>query len=254
MPIRNATSSDVTAISQVFANAFYNEQLNAHLFPLRKQYPADYVRSWHQKVVEKYWSYSSVFLVSYEPTDQDNTPPLQRPIRGVSIWTYHHQSILSPWRIWRLDPRRLISPIISIYYRCLNLVFPNKAARKPSPTDPDPLTKANFYERLGPFVDKFFSEPPHRRNHWELSFLGVDPKYQGQGVASELVQMGLQRAKEEDLPAVVVAAPGLEDFYHRQAFKDLVAMASTTEDQEGKGRPNPLKERGVGGGAIIWTR
>ena len=66
--------------------------------------------------------------------------------------------------------------------------------------------------------------------------------------------MGLQRAKEEDLPAVVVAAPGLEDFYHRQAFKDLVAMASTTEDQEGKGRPNPLKERGVGGGAIIWTR
>ena len=43
--------------------------------------------------------------------------------------------------------------------------------------------------------------------------LGVDPEFQGQGVGSELVIWGLRRAETEGLPAVVVAARGVKEWY-----------------------------------------
>lgn len=82
----------------------------------------------------------------------------------------------------------------------------------------------------------------------------VHPDYQYRGHGRELVKWGLDRAKEERIPSVVVAAEGKERFYQRCGYQETVGVMSQTELVDGFGRrDNPFRERGVGGGAVIWT-
>ena len=89
------------------------------------------------------------------------------------------------------------------------------------------------------------TEPVYRKIHWELSTLGVDPTFQGLGVAKELVRWVLKKTMAEDLPVVVIGSQGTEPFYKSCGFEFLVGY--TTE-----GDGNPLS--GLLGGAIMWTR
>lgn len=151
-----------------------------------------------------------------------------------------------------------------MYHSAHRAIFPNRSVGRPSPSDPQPLRKWEFEHTIGPFCERYFTDPPHRKQRWQLDLLGVDPKQQKRGYASELVGWGLQRARDERFPAVVTMAKGLEGFYSRQGFEILVGYASTddlvVEEKDKSGQTvtrtvvNPLKQRGVGGGGIAWTR
>ena len=97
---------------------------------------------------------------------------------------------------------------------------------------------------------------PHRQKHWSLEILGVHPDYQGKGYGKELVEYGLARFArsdpEGDVPALVVAAEGKEEFYRKCGFPELVGWVSEVRDEDGN--DNELKRNGVGGGAVLWTR
>ena len=56
----------------------------------------------------------------------------------------------------------------------------------------------------------------------------------------------MDRAREEDVPAAVMAAKGKETFYNRCGFTELVGWATDGVD-------NPLNGR-IGGGAIMFTK
>ncbi|RMZ89220.1 hypothetical protein DV736_g3557, partial [Chaetothyriales sp. CBS 134916] len=283
MPLRLAQHSDILPMSQVLARAFHDEELHAYFFPGRNDFPHDYFRAWRQQISQKWWNWNYVVVVGYEYglhgaasenslSDYDipdlepdaNLPQTmkgraqpkiaQQTIKGVAIWALTQSPFRSPWRISWWEPRRLVAPLLTTYNRMYNLLFCNRAMREPSASDPHPLTKWNFLGRISPFSRDFFMEPEYRRSHWELSMLGVDPEFQRQGVGTELVKWGVQRAQIEALPAVVVAASGLEGWYQKKGFKDIVGYCSLSDDQEGKGRKNPLMERGIGGGAVMWTR
>jgi predicted N-acetyltransferase YhbS len=96
-----------------------------------------------------------------------------------------------------------------------------------------------------------FYNHPDRRQYWELLTLGVHPDHQRRGIGRELAAWGLERAREEGVLAVVCAAKGLEAFYQSCGFVDMVGSVSEAEVE---GLVNPLKERGIGGGAVLWTR
>lgn len=126
------------------------------------------------------------------------------------------------------------------------------------------MRKWDFGATIGPFVEHFYTEPDYRRNHWQLDLLGVYPKHQGQGFGSELIAWGLHRAKQDKLPAVVIMADGLENFYRKQGFEILVGYAyekdlvvdERQKDGSYKQRlvTNPLRQRRIGGGGIAWTK
>lgn len=117
---------------------------------------------------------------------------------------------------------------------------------------------------MGPFGQHFYDQPSARKGYWELEILGVHPARQGKGYASGLIGWGLQRARQEKVPAVVVMAAGLEGFYARRGFGCLVGYVNAEDvvryekDEDGelteKRIVNPLKSRGIGGGGIAWTR
>lgn len=91
---------------------------------------------------------------------------------------------------------------------------------------------------------------PHD-TYWELCTLAVDPSNRLGGVGKELVNWGLNRAKEEALPAAVVCAKGTEGFYLKCGFGVGTGVASEARVD---GLVNPLAERGLGGGSVLWTR
>lgn len=123
---------------------------------------------------------------------------------------------------------------------------PNPSKRQSSSADHSPLSKLNFGPRIGPFMKELF---PHEA-YWELCTLATDSSYRQQGVGKSLADWGLGRAKQESLPAGVVAAKGLEDFYRKCGFEYCTGVASEVKIG---GITNPLTERGLGGGAVLWT-
>lgn len=143
-----------------------------------------------------------------------------------------------------------MSSVVNIRNHISGLIFSNRASIHLSSQDRNPLTQGNFESRIEPFMHQFYNHPDHHQ-HWELLTLGVHPDHQRRGIGRELAAWGLQRAREEGVPAVVCAAKGLEAFYQSCGFVDLVGSASEAEVE---GLVNPLKERGIGGGAILWTR
>lgn len=98
---------------------------------------------------------------------------------------------------------------------------------------------------------------PWRKNHWSLEILCIHPLFQGKGHGKELTEWGLAKAKCDTasgvtgLPAVVIAAEKKEQFYQRLGFQELVGWSSRSV--EGSPDVNPLEERGVSGGAVLWT-
>ena len=155
-----------------------------------------------------------------------------------------------------LGSGRLIKPILSLYFDIRRFFIPNRATIRPTEANPQPLTYWMLGSSLGPLMHQFMSAP-HRQTRWSLEILSVHPAYQGKGYGRELVQHGLEMAMNDpveggDLPACVMAAEGKERFYQKCGFPLLAGYVSEAVDE--KGRENPFRKVGVGGGAILWTR
>lgn len=141
--------------------------------------------------------------------------------------------------------------ITAIAYRWLHAgsqyVRTDRSARRPSRNDPEPLSKINFPARISPFLDSLY---PYQA-YWELCILGVHPDAGGRGIGRTLAEWGLRRASEEGIPACVVSAVDTEGFYQRCGFRSLLGRCSEVELE---GLVNPLKARGLGGGAMLCAR
>jgi GNAT superfamily N-acetyltransferase len=140
-----------------------------------------------------------------------------------------------------------ISSAINIKNHLSDLLFSNRASIHPTPQDPTPLTQTNFETRIGPFMHQFYDHT----QYWELLTLATHPDHRGRGIGRELVAWGLERARREGTRAVVCAAKGLDGFYQSCGFVEMVGWVCEAEVE---GLVNPLKERGIGGGAVLWTR
>ena len=90
---------------------------------------------------------------------------------------------------------------------------------------------------------------PHT-TYWELCTLAVDSRQRKLGIGSALIKAGFAHAARENLPVGVITAKGTEKFYKNSGFTHCVGVASEIEVE---GLTNPLIERGLGGGAVLWT-
>lgn len=158
---------------------------------------------------------------------------------------------------------RLILPVVERYLNIERIVLTNRSIGRPSTDDQSPMRKWEFGSIVFPFIEHFYTEPAYRRNHWQLDLLGVHPDHRKYGHGAELIAWGINRAKEDRLPAVVIMADGLEDYYRKQGFEVLVGYASekdlVIEEKQKDGSIvkktllNPLRSRKIGGGGIAWT-
>ncbi|EXJ73824.1 uncharacterized protein A1O5_03586 [Cladophialophora psammophila CBS 110553] len=249
MVLRFARCADLPIISEIFALGFHDEEVVGPLLhPYRDRHPKDYFNYWRRRCRERYWDYSRVFLVSSE---KDVTTGSEVVV-GVAEW----QRVGFGWDrfgglggFW--DLRKLIRPLISAFHRILSLWSPNRAAAQVDPSDPFPLTPTTMERSLWPFVSYCYLSPPHRQTRWSLECISVLPEYRKSGHGRDLVAWGLERAREEGIPASVMGAADKERFYQRCGFTEIAGWANDGIDDQG--RVNPLKGR-IKGGCILYTR
>ena len=110
----------------------------------------------------------------------------------------------------------------------------------------DPAT-ANILQEAEPYIAHHFEGTC--ANSWYLHLLAVHPDFQHRGFGRELVEWGLEKAREEVVHASVISSDSKEHFYFACGFDSIVGSMT-----DGKG--NPLGLRNVRGGAIMfmWRR
>lgn len=103
MPIRVAKYGDLRVIAEVLAAAFDGEELNSYFFPYRKEYYADYVKAWYHVVLEKWWNYNSIWLVSYIKSTEAESREI---ITGASQWERAGDGAEKVWNVYSWDPSK----------------------------------------------------------------------------------------------------------------------------------------------------
>ena len=83
-----------------------------------------------------------------------------------------------------------------------------------------------------------------RAETWFLDLCVTGQEVRGRGFGRELVQWGVNRARQERVCASLIAAEGTEGFYRRCGFGEPVGWV-------GEGKGNPMKD--VPGGAIMFA-
>ena len=120
MPIRPARLHDLPAISNILAEAFYDEEfMGPIMHPHRQSYPQDYHRFWEHKVTEWYWDYSHQLSVTYT-VKKDDEGHSEEVLTGVGDWIRHGKGWERYWGVWgKWDPRE-----------SLLLLHPNRPSEK----------------------------------------------------------------------------------------------------------------------------
>ena len=119
MSLRRAKHSDLPAITRIVGSAFLEEGLNAHIFPLRREFPDDYVRTWRMKLNEHWWDYSKVLMVATmlekgglgggeEVDGLDGGDGEKEVIVGATVWMREGDGWEKLWGVWRWDPSKFI--------------------------------------------------------------------------------------------------------------------------------------------------
>ncbi|KAF2266266.1 acyl-CoA N-acyltransferase [Lojkania enalia] len=229
MTIRPARWADLPVVAKLCAAAFYEDELFGPLMhPQRADYYEDYECFFTRRMRENWWDWTHVWWVA---TVQENG---EEVVVGVAEWELMG-SVADKHKLASLDPRRTIMPAAKTLNQLSTMVQPNRAA------NPDPVLRNPF-----PAAHHFFEHHWNglRANSVYLDLLAIDPKYQGRGIAKELVQWGLDKAREEGVCASVVSSKPGYNFYRKMGFKHEVGMAT-----EGEG--NPLN--GLESGWILFT-
>jgi len=106
---------------------------------------------------------------------------------------------------------RLLKYFANMFNSISSFFQPNRAAN-PAMLD--------VFARAKPFMAHHWTG--HRADVWSLETLGVKPEYQGKGYGKQLVQWGLERARQDCVSASVIASFDKENFYKACGFGEIV--------------------------------
>lgn len=230
MPIRPATFADLLPAAQVYAKAFFDEELfGQRIHPHRSAFPGDVYLFFLRQLRTDFFDPRTTVLLSYAKDAPDI-------VTGVAVWMRKGPggdriAATQSWAAWITG--RFIIPA---YNWLGSLVWPDRAA--------DP-TQFDVLDRAMPFTTHYW-KTPERLENWYLSLLGTSPEHQGKGYGKELLDWGFERAAEEGICVSLVSANGKDGFYRHHGVTEEVGYAS-----EG-GLENPLHD--IPGGIILFSK
>ncbi|KAF2035231.1 acyl-CoA N-acyltransferase [Setomelanomma holmii] len=216
--LRAARLSDLSSIANVWAAAFFDDEIIGEIMhPHRREYPDDVYWFLLRGIRERFWDWRHQFIVV---TDGGK-------VIGAADWRRLGKGG-ERIELWRADPRKLISPLLKASHSMSLTIFPNRAA--------DP-SRATFLDTAVANSEQYWTDD--RSECWDLHVCGVHPDYQGKGVGKLLAQWGVRKAEKEgdDVAASVLCGEKNRGFYEKAGMG--VQVGGT---------------KGEGGGIALFTK
>ncbi|KAK3672858.1 hypothetical protein LTR78_007211 [Recurvomyces mirabilis] len=230
MPFRQANLADIHHGAHIMATAFQDGPiLGRYLHPYREQHPDGMYLYFLRKLRLAYARGlpDDILLVTYDVNSSDK----EQQITGFAHWHRKRAELI---------PRSLHSTAIlqatKAYNYLTSLIWPNLAI-EPS--------RAGLFQQIDPFISHHWAGS--RAEVWMLELIAVDPMTGKKGYGRQMLEWGMQRAKEDGLACSLIAGKGAVGFYRRCGF-DIEVGTLTDEG----GDDNPMRRAGVEGGTIMF--
>ncbi|KAK9894353.1 hypothetical protein P389DRAFT_95354 [Cystobasidium minutum MCA 4210] len=221
---RSASLADARSLTSIFIRSFEEDEMSHWIYQYapagtaeresRIQFAIDFrlpdfkrmlvKRDYHPFVVKDEETDEGVALANWQVT-----PPSQARLRASLAPVFYRNltfgQTLRSWMYWTYDK---ISKLVPdwLYKFCRPRRYP-------------------FYQRKQRWFTKVLKnfkdslqEEDKRLGYWTLTHLGVHPARSGQGIASALLQWGLQKADLEDRAIYIVATIAGSKLYAKHGF------------------------------------
>ncbi|KAM0547247.1 hypothetical protein ACHAPJ_010509 [Fusarium lateritium] len=226
MLIRTATRNDIPAAGVVAAAAYIDDEQDASMFPGRKRYYEKYLKT-KERIVRHGMDDPTGAVIVAELEEGDEGWASQTELMGFCIW-YRDQEKEGTGDTEKKEP------LLSSKRRHLLRSFVTRVKSYITNSDIvkyvydmfDPLTSASNAATMAricrsPSSKRYFDTDPGDCAMYGIMDIAVHPKYQGRGVARNLVQWGMNKAREEDVPIELAATPAGSGLYTKLGFKKI---------------------------------
>ncbi|KAM0346414.1 hypothetical protein ACHAPU_005478 [Fusarium lateritium] len=202
--VRISSLEQAEQLVDLACETFIDDYLFSLIVPGRREHPESFRKIWTSYLRGAYANRGSVTLAAYRE-DEDSG---RSEFLAFAVWArFGTGDVAQSWQGDSWNKRFIRFGLMWDEYR-------QSILRQ---TDPghSPDAAAEVFASLNSAKSLY----PHE--YWSLSWLGVSPKCQRTGIGKRLLQWGIDRCEEEQVPAVLLAtAPG-KPLYVKMGFQDL---------------------------------
>lgn len=186
--MRIANKDDAAALTEVYLDSFTDEIFSRQVYPRHAKSSYTY---WFNAMTEELDEPDATFLVVTEPAEGDKP----ENIIGFLKWVGPNAPVSHGD-----DPQEIY------------------------PAEGLPEIAVDFYAKIAAGHKKLLGTT----RHWYLDMMGVRRAYTGKGGAKQMIDWGIDKAKQDGVPCFTEATGQAKTYYERFGFKVVDYMAIET--------------------------
>lgn len=251
MHIRPVQQKDLYDFAHVVGVSMWNDEIIAYVAPHKDKYPDSYFRFTLHRTKIRWYRGELLFLVVSDEDDADWTG--KEVIMGYCCYSTTVHGKQKPVREGWLG-NKLERLALDLYGQYAKFFALDKSC--------DPAAERHFRRTLNvDFMKPYFAglaETERQRigdQHWELELLGTHPDFRRRGVGKMMLQWGFERAREDNVPLILIASIIGEKLYLSNGFKQtnrvnmLPEKKDSTSEELDVGRS---RWEGISWAAMVW--
>ena len=229
--IRPMTFADAYQSAFVASRAYHDTKFTEFLSPHRRQYPADYIRGFQQRITSRLLSPNNRSWVAVAE-DEPNVPVAYMQCERLGDDEGAKQVINERKSVWLSMKKFLYDTWVTIS----NKIWPDRSTM-------DAADLAIFFKSQDGEEDKHWKSHPERANRWYCRSMVVSQEWQRRGIGRVLMNKLVALADEQNVPIQLEASPEGEWLYRSVGFELLdrfmIAFGEAEKNQGGVMIYNP---------------
>lgn len=232
--IRPMTFTDTYQSAFVASRAYHDTKFTEFLSPHRRQYPADYICGFQQRITSRLLCPNNRSWVAVAE-DEPNVPVAYMQCERLGDDEGAKQIINERKSVWRSMKKFLYDTWVTIS----NKIWPDRSTM-------DAADLAIFFKSQGMEEDKHWNSHPERSNRWYCRSMVVSQEWQRRGIGRVMMNNLVALADDQNVPIQLEASPEGEWLYRSVGFQLLdrfmVAFGEVEKNQGGVMIYNPKKK------------